>query len=167
MSPTKPFSEWTAAEILAEKARRDRCKEQGIPFHQDPRPTEPEKPMVTHMTIELLGAPRTKKNSTTSGQPARPFRDYKKLVLEQLKRADLPQLAPIPYNLSVQYYVDRPGERGDLVGFLQATQDLLQNANIIEDDKWFRGLDGCRVHTIDEPGFLSPRAVITISPLNP
>lgn len=159
----------TPEQARTEARRRDDRKRQGLPLTEDSTiVVPPNKVMTLHIDrLVILGAPRTKKNSTTLGvKQSQQFSDYKKMALSQLKKSEPLPLAPqIAFNLEVHYYVDRAGERADLIGLLQATCDILQNAEIVENDNQFKAFDGSRIHTMDDPEYESPRAVITIKPL--
>ena len=50
------------------------------------------------------------------------------------------------------------------MGLIQATADILQDAEIIADDGYIESLDGCRIAGIDK---VNPRAEIFITPITP
>ena len=121
----------------------------------------------------ITGRPITKKNSgryvRTGGRsrllPSKQFEAYEEAALWQLRcqaRPDIPLDAPVA--LSVRYYM--PNRQGwpDLMGLIQATADILQDAEIIADDGYIESLDGCRIAGIDK---VNPRAEIFITPITP
>ena len=109
----------------------------------------------------ITGRPITKKNSgryvKTGGKsrllPSMQFEAYEEGALWQLRcqaRPDIPLACPV--NLRVEYYM--PNRKGwpDLMGLIQATADILQDAEILADD----GIDK-----------VNPRAEIIVTPLDP
>lgn len=109
----------------------------------------------------ITGRPITKKNSgryvKTGGKsrllPSKQFEAYEEAALWQLRcqaRPDIPLACPV--NLRVEYYM--PNRKGwpDLMGLIQATADILQDAEILADD----GIDK-----------VNPRAEIIVTPLDP
>ena len=101
-------------------------------------------------------APRTKKNHTTLGIRQSPaYRAYRDLIIAGfaplLAELELP-LPDRPYNLAATFYVDRWGERADLIGLLQGLADALENAGVVSDDRWFRAFDGARIEGSVEGG---------------
>ena len=114
----------------------------------------------------IRSAPRTKKNSTTLGIRQSPaYRAYCDLIVNGfeplLTQLELP-LADRPYNLAATFYVDRWGERADLIGLLQGLADALENAGVVSDDRWFRALDKSRVIA----GEAEPRVELLITELD-
>ncbi|WP_337384093.1 hypothetical protein [Acidaminococcus timonensis] len=59
-----------------------------------------------------------------------------------------------------------PNRKGwpDLMGLVQATADILQDAEILADDGYVATLAGCRIAGIDK---VNPRAEIIVMPLDP
>lgn len=122
----------------------------------------------------ITGRPITKKNSgryvgTRGGRsrllPSKQFEAYEEAALWQLRcqaRPDIPLACSV--NLRVEYYM--PNRKGwpDLMGLIQATADILQDAEIIADDGYIESLDGCRIAGIDK---VNPRAEIFITPITP
>lgn len=97
----------------------------------------------------IIGIPRTKKNSSRIVKrgkrkyiiPSPAFEKYQrtaKLIGDKPKN-------PIDYpvNLKAIYYRER--NIGDLVNFIQGTCDLLELWDVVKNDKWIMGLDGCRL----------------------
>lgn len=110
-------------------------------------------------------APRTKKNSTTLGIRQSPaYRAYRDAIINGfaplLAQLELP-LPDRPYTLAATFYVDRWGERADLIGLLQGLADALENAGVVSDDHWFRSFDGSRAIAGDP----SPRVELLITEL--
>lgn len=121
----------------------------------------------------IPGRPITKKNSGryvgTGGRsrllPSKQFEAYEEAALWQLRcqaRPDIPLACPV--NLQVEYYM--PNRKGwpDLMGLIQATADILQDAEILADDGYVAALTGCRIAGIDK---VNPRAEIIVTPLDP
>lgn len=120
----------------------------------------------------ITGRPITKKNSgryvrTRGGKshflPSQQFENYEKGALWQLRcqaRPDTPLDGPVA--LCVRYYM--PSRQGwpDLMGLIQATADIIQDAEIVADDGYIESLDGCRIAGIDK---VNPRAEIIITPI--
>jgi Holliday junction resolvase RusA-like endonuclease len=52
--------------------------------------------------------------------------------------------------------------RGDLIGYLQAIADAMENIGILSNDKWVMGWDGSRL-ALDRD---RPRVEIQITPLD-
>lgn len=127
----------------------------------------------TRWAFLITGRPITKKNSgryvRTGGRsrllPSKQFEAYEEAALWQLRcqaRPDIPLDGPV--TMSVRYYM--PNRQGwpDLMGLIQATADILQDAEIIADDGYIESLDGCRIAGIDK---VNPRAEIIVMPLDP
>lgn len=128
----------------------------------------------TRWAFLITGRPITKKNSgryvrTRGGKshflPSQQFEAYEEAALWQLRcqaRPDIPLDGPV--TMSVRYYM--PNRQGwpDLMGLIQATADILQDAEIIADDGYIESLDGCRIAGIDK---VNPRAEIFITPITP
>lgn len=113
----------------------------------------------------IAAAPRTKKNHTTLGIRQSPaYRQYRDIIVNGFVPLalglDLP-LEDRPYNLAATFYVDRFGERADLIGLIQGLADALQNAGVVSDDRLFLSLDGCRVIAGDP----APRVDVLITEL--
>ena len=122
----------------------------------------------------ITGRPITKKNSgryvgTRGGRsrllPSKQFEAYEEAALWQLRcqaRPDIPLACPV--NLRVEYYM--PNRKGwpDLMGLIQATADILQDAEILADDGYIARLTGCQIAGIDK---VNPRAEIIVMPLDP
>ncbi len=128
---------------------------------------EPRKSPVYHLRIP--GAPRTKKTHSqiirAGGRPrlipSQQFSAWNRMA--QIHLARLRALRPSgtfpvcdPVNVSARFYRDR--DTGDLVNFMQALADALQEARIIENDSQIISWDGSRLDLDRE----SPRIEICI-----
>ena len=119
----------------------------------------------------ITGRPITKKNSSRyvrgKGRsrllPSPQFTAYEKDALWQLKIQTGPT-EPIttPVSLKVEYYMPNRSGWPDLMGLVQATADILQDAGILADDGYIEDLDGTRIAGIDK---LHPRAEIIVTEL--
>ncbi|MDD3926365.1 MAG: RusA family crossover junction endodeoxyribonuclease [bacterium] len=84
--------------------------------------------------------------------PSKAYETYENSCLAQLNVSGRmfvgwPKTARL--NLRAVYYMPDKRSKPDLVGLLQATQDILQKAGIVEDDVSFVSLDGSRIAGID------------------
>lgn len=116
----------------------------------------------------VLGIPRTKKNSQQiimNGRTHRPmliqskeFRQYEKDALYQLK--DAPKVEKYPVNSKVTFFMPTK-HRVDLTNLLEAIDDVMVKAGILEDDSWrfIASHDGSRVRFDKE----HPRTEIVIT----
>lgn len=93
-----------------------------------------------HLVIE--GAPVTKKNSQRiiligghpKIMPSKTYKEYEEMALRQLMAQPTP-VAPISVPVTVTCVYRMPTHRRvDLVNLLEATDDILTRARIIEDD---------------------------------
>lgn len=117
--------------------------------------------------IVIPGRPTTKKNSgriVRCGRypkllPSRAYEEYETNCLWLLKAGYRGPRFEGSIALRARYWM--PDRRGwpDLAGLIQATQDILQKAGIISDDKHVVSLDGCRIAGVDRE---NPRAEIEI-----
>jgi Holliday junction resolvase RusA-like endonuclease len=109
--------------------------------------------------------PRTKKNGTTLGiRQTEAYRRYRDFIIAMMQPLLGPlglPLHPMPLNLCALYYVDRKGERADLIGLHQGLCDALENAEVLVNDRWVYALDGSRIIRGDP----APRIDVTITPL--
>ena len=109
--------------------------------------------------------PITKKNSQqiikSRGRPmliqSKRYRQYEKDALMLIKKPKEPISAPV--NLRCVFY-RATKHRVDLSNLIEAAQDVLVKAGVIEDDnyKYIKSLDGCRVEFDKE----NPRTEIEI-----
>lgn len=119
-----------------------------------------------HLVID--GQPVTKKNSmqivTINGRPriipSKTYRQYEKVFLPQVP-AKAKQNIAMPITLKCSYYMPTR-RRCDLCNLLEATQDLLVKAGVIEDDNAnvIYSVDGSRVYYDKE----NPRVEIELIP---
>lgn len=126
------------------------------------------------MRITIAATPRTKKTSNrvffvgkrcpkcNRGElplikPSAAFEDFQAIVVPALRKAwgGRPSIAA-PCRVAAVIY--REALRGDLVGYLQALADLLQEAGVVADDKWITSWDGSRMDKSAE----RPRIELTI-----
>jgi len=116
--------------------------------------------------IVLTGRPITKKNSQTIARNRRTGRPYV-LQSEQYRRYEedcLKQLMACrarfagPVRMKCLYWMpDR--RRPDLLGLLQATADILEKAQIIDNDRNVVSFDGSRIAGVDRE---NPRVEIEV-----
>jgi Holliday junction resolvase RusA-like endonuclease len=100
------------------------------------------------LKLEILGEPRTKKNSQRilykgarcpvckQGRypfvaPSEAFERYEQAALWQLRRSNTP--IAVPVNVKCVYYMGTH-RRVDLCNLLEATCDILTNAGVLADD---------------------------------
>lgn len=127
------------------------------------------------MKIVIYGNPKTKKNSSqiikvgnrTMLIPSKAYREYEKLFISQCKYENRGIIPKTPINSEiclkcVYYRGDK--RRVDLVNLLNATNDILVKAKIIEDDNSniVVSHDGSRVLYDKE----NPRVEIEIDKIN-
>ena len=103
--------------------------------------------MLVRCTV--YGKPRTKKNHgeiVMRGRypkllPSHPWRLWCATCrIESV--GDVPIGEPV--NMAANFY--RDANRGDLMGYIDGLADLLEKHGILENDKWIKSLDGCRLH---------------------
>ena len=115
------------------------------------------------MIIELSGQPITKKNHmqiiTCAGRPrliqSKKYREYEKDCLAQLGKIET---LKTPLHVQCLYWLET-ARKTDLTNLLAATHDILQKAEIIEDDVLIKSVDGSRIMGKDK---MNPRVEITI-----
>lgn len=115
------------------------------------------------MEVVIHGQPRTKKNGmrkTKTGKliPSKAYVTYSATALEQLQLYQCDTIQG-PVRVSCRYYLQNFAHWPDLVGLLQATSDILQDAGIITDDMYITDYDGSTIAGIDKD---NPRAEISI-----
>jgi len=126
---------------------------------------------VTLTTLIIMGAPRTKKNSSRilrsrAGKPflmpSKTFEDYQRDALWQLKRTwgTWPALA-VPVEVTALFYRER--NTGDLNNYIQALADILEKAKVVVNDRQIKSWDGSRL-LIDRA---QPRVQVTIRSMDP
>lgn len=122
--------------------------------------------MVYNFTID--GRPMTKKNSMTKTRygliQSKQYRDYEKMALCQLMTQKPRGFRAIDcaVRMNAEYYM--PNRKGwpDLFGLVQATADILEKANILEDDGYIADVAFSCIAGVD-PAW--PRAEIKIIPM--
>jgi Holliday junction resolvase RusA-like endonuclease len=104
------------------------------------------------MNFVILGPPRTKKNSLrifkhgskTSIVPSNRCTQWTASAIRQLREQD--ELGvPIAEPVNLRALVYRDKLTGDLINYLQAVCDALEDAGIVENDKYIVSLDGSRM----------------------
>lgn len=104
------------------------------------------------MTLTILGAPRSKKNSQRifRNPKGRPFITQSKehnlwaeKAVWQLRNQWRQLPLEVPVNMAAVVY--REKATGDLLNFLAAISDALEAAGVVKDDKLIVALDGCRL----------------------
>jgi Holliday junction resolvase RusA-like endonuclease len=120
--------------------------------------------------ITLTGRPTTKKNSQkiivnpATGRPmvipSRQYRLYEETCLWQLKTYRGPKFEDKLVNLKAVYYMPDKRSWPDLTGLLQATCDILERAEVIDNDRNFYSFDGSHVAGVDKH---NPRVEITLT----
>jgi hypothetical protein len=114
-----------------------------------------------YLHFQLMGAPRTKKNSgqivpirVNGGvrhilRPSEAWLTYeaavKPLLLELVRVGELRSHTPINYAIEVTALFYREADQGDLNGFTQGLGDLMQAAEVIADDVLIKSWDGSRL----------------------
>lgn len=118
--------------------------------------------------ITLPGRPITKKNhqqiriNRRTGRrfiaQSEFYQNYETECLWYLKSYRGPKFTK-PVRLVCRYWLPNWSNWPDLVGLIQATQDILQKAGIIFDDRHVLSLDGSRIMGVDRD---NPRVEIEI-----
>lgn len=125
----------------------------------------------------IKGRPITKKNSSRwAGRgkllPSASYKAYAEAAVwqlkEQMRRQDLDPSGrePIPYAMAVTCHYWMPNRQSwpDLVGLLQATSDILQEAGIIQDDGLIVDYGNSHIEGISKE---NPKVDITIRTIPP
>lgn len=126
------------------------------------------------MRILIKGEPRTKKNSQQIIQVVRggktvpgliqsnQYRGYEEACLWQIPM-ECKQIICMPVNVKCLYFMSTR-RRVDLSNLLEATDDILVKARVLDDDKCsiIAGHDGSRVYYDKD----NPRVEIEITPLD-
>jgi hypothetical protein len=122
----------------------------------------------TMASIQLVipGPPRTKKNHnqlvTTHGRmrvlPSKAWRDWRDVAVLFLRQQWV-RKPPIswPANCAALFYRERA--IGDAVGYYQGLADILEEAGVVENDKWIESWDGSRLMK----DAVKPRVEVTLS----
>lgn len=125
----------------------------------------------------IKGRPITKKNSSRwAGRgkllPSASYKAYAEAAVwqlkEQMRRQNLDPSGrePIPYAMAVTCHYWMPSQQSwpDLVGLLQATSDILQEAGIIKDDGLIVDYGNSHIEGISKE---NPKVDITIRTIPP
>jgi len=120
---------------------------------------------MTSLKLTIFGRPVPKKNNPVfiGGThprllPSKAFRVYEKDALKQLLAWGNHRFEG-PIWLTCQYWLPDRRWIPDLSGLMEATADILQKAEIIENDKYICSWDETRLMGFDKE---NPRAEITI-----
>lgn len=115
------------------------------------------------LELLLLFPPRTKKNSkehlARQSVGYRRFRNQVATFLASWRETLRLPLPPQRYRVEALFYTDN--DQADFGGLQQGLADALQDAGVIEDDRWFWSWDGTEQWT--DP--LCPRVELRITPL--
>jgi Holliday junction resolvase RusA-like endonuclease len=124
-------------------------------------------PTSTVTRIVLTGRPITKKNHQTiarnraTGKPyvlqSERYRQYEQDCLWQLKACQERFAGPV--RMKCLYWMPDRRSSPDLLGLLQATADILEKAQIIDNDRNVTSFDGSQIMGIDRE---NPRVEIEI-----
>ena len=127
---------------------------------------------MNELRLVIIGQPITKKNSQrliyAKGRiiplPSSQYKLYEASALKQLAAQYKTIPIDVPVNLSCVYYMGTR-RKCDITNLLQATQDILVKAGVIDDDNYtiVARLDDCAVDYDKE----HPRVEITIRELMP
>lgn len=104
------------------------------------------------MTLVVFGAVRTKKTSNrvlrfgrfNKVVPSAEWCAYRDLAVPQL-RAQWGARTPLARDVRVTAIFYRDRRVGDLVGYMQSIADVLEEAGVLEDDKYVVSWDGTRL----------------------
>lgn len=130
-----------------------------------PKP-EPRTEGLDSLTLTLYGAPRTKKTSNQLQRfggrlkvvPSKAWMAWRDKVKESGDVEPWMRLRDQPYNCYALFY--RDANRGDAVGFYTALADLLEELEVVSNDRLIVSWDGSRL-LVD---VTQPRVEITLSP---
>lgn len=124
-------------------------------------------PTSTTAKIILKGRPITKKNHQTiarnrrTGRPyvlqSERYRQYEQDCLWQLKACQTKFAEPV--RMKCLYWMPDRRSSPDLLGLLQATADILEEAGVIDNDRNVTSFDGSRIAGVDKQ---NPRVEIEI-----
>lgn len=118
--------------------------------------------------ITLVGAPRSKKNSSrivwAGGRqriiPSKPFEQWNKYAQFQLAkwRSETGHGQPLEVNLNCRTIFYLEANSGDILNYQQAVADALQEGLVVKNDSQFKSFDGSRLR-LDR---VNPRVEITL-----
>lgn len=118
---------------------------------------------VQEVTLIIPGRPVPKKNSPIRprGQnvilPSKSYQKYSRHCLKLLRSQDVRFMGLV--HVCALYFLQDYRWWPDLVGLMQATGDILEDAEIIKNDKYIISWDGSKIAGLDKK---NPRAEITI-----
>ena len=126
------------------------------------------------MTLTILGAPRTKKTSNRLVRVRGRHRILPSAANETWTRAAVLQLQAVRARMEdyawetvepttpvkCRALVYRDANRGDLIGYLQAIADALEEARVVQNDRLIVAWDGSRMF-VDKA---NPRVEIELTP---
>jgi Holliday junction resolvase RusA-like endonuclease len=120
-------------------------------------------------TLVILGAPRTKKNSSRIVVAGQRHRVLPSIAHERWYQTALPQLRAqwcgrpvLQTPVSVRAYFYRERRVGDLLNYEQALADALERSGIVENDKLIVSWDGSRLRSDRS----RPRIELLIAPFD-
>jgi Holliday junction resolvase RusA-like endonuclease len=116
--------------------------------------------------LVIHGAPRTKKNSPRMARnkktgasfplPSASYENWEQRAIWQVKQQHRGPCIDCPVEVTATIYRERAV--GDLINYLQAVADMLQEAGVLTDDKWVMSWDGSRL----DKDAANPRVEIAI-----
>ena len=118
--------------------------------------------------IILPGRPYTKKNSQQiyshgdkrSPAPSKKYKQYETDCLKMLMGYRGPKFQKgARLNLAARYWMPNRASWPDLVGLIQSTQDILEKAGVIDNDRDIVTLDGSQIMGVDKD---NPRAYVVL-----
>lgn len=133
-------------------------------------------PSLTKWSGVIYGRPATKKNSgkiilirqgwrkIPKMIPSDTFLKYEESAVKQLRSIKPDTPIAWPMRMTAHYYLPDHKWWPDLIGLEQATQDILETAGIITNDRLIVSKDGSRIMGLDNE---NPRAEITLTVLPP
>lgn len=111
----------------------------------------------------ILGQPITKKNSMrVYGRrvlQSKAYCEYEEESLWKIKQQRPEKMGNKWVNLEARYYL-KNRRRPDLIGLLQATSDILEKSEVIDNDKYIVSYDGSRIVEFSDK---NPRVEITLT----
>lgn len=119
--------------------------------------TLPGRPITKKNSQDIVYNPQTKKRKVI---PSKQYRVYEEACLWELKSYRGKKLEKTWVNLQAVYYMPNRRSWPDLTGLLQATCDILEKAEIIDNDKYFYSFNGSHIAGVDKD---RPRVEIEIA----
>ena len=116
---------------------------------------KPTTALFSPVSLLIPGVPRTKKNSGRIVQiggkprllPSAAWEKWAKTAIPRARGVFLAagQREPIAYPVNCRATFYRDALRGDAVGFYQALADVLEEAGVVQNDRWIVSWDGSRL----------------------